>query len=86
MALVAARPPEEVGLPVAREGRQQRLSDDNRVRTLAGVLPTEEEEALPGDELSDRHVFFSPYRLWDFIGIVLMSTLSWLTFDDNITL
>ena len=45
MAQVAARPPEEVGLPVAREGRQQRLSDDKRVRTLAGVLPTEEEAA-----------------------------------------
>ena len=57
MALVAARPPEEVGLLVAREGRQQRQSDDNRVRTLAGVLPMVEEEALPGDELSDRHVF-----------------------------
>ena len=59
MAQVAARPPEEVGLPVAREGRQQRLSDDKRVRTLAGVLPMVEEAALPGDELSDRHVFYT---------------------------
>ena len=59
MAQVAARPPEEVGLPVAREGRQQRLSDDKRVRTLAGVLPMEVEAALPGDELSDRHVFYT---------------------------
>jgi len=45
MAQVAARPPEEVGLLVAREGRQQRQSDDNRVRTLAGVLPMEVEAA-----------------------------------------
>ena len=59
MAQVAARSPEEeVGLLVAREGRQQRLSDDKRVRTLAGVLPMVE-EALPGDELSDRHVFYT---------------------------
>ena len=85
MAQVAARPPEEVGLPVAREGRQQRLSDDKRVRTLAGVLPMVE-APLAGDELSDRHVFHTFIGCGISLEIVLMSTLSWLTFDDNIAL